>query len=209
MHSLPDPQGCLLLWLVGLSSRHQARIWPFLNLWSSWSWLRTTHLVKLDVVSCCCLSLPHLCLRRHWHNPAAAFTTSHDQCGAMWVFKQPRVSPSTQVISSPFVSPLPLDGSNSCKKDLEEVDGVPDAAPRNRALCLGELPLPPVNETLRVEACPAAFAQEWQRLLGDCYYMHLARLRTGFNLSGYPYLHWPRNHYLSARGICPRTCRWP
>ena len=66
-------------------------------------------------------------------------------------------------------SPVNSEDNLSSNKDKEDPTGeVAEVVPTGMNLRLENLPLPLVNETLRVGARLTSFVQQWQNLLGDC-----------------------------------------
>ena len=67
-------------------------------------------------------------------------------------------------------SPVNSEDNLSSNKDEEDPTGeVAEVVPTGMNLHLEDLPLPLINETLRVGAHLTSFLQQWQNLFGDCY----------------------------------------
>ena len=67
-------------------------------------------------------------------------------------------------------SPVNSEDNLSSNKDEEDPTGeVAEVVPTRMNLRLEDLPLPLVNETLRVGARLTSFVQQWPNLLGDCH----------------------------------------
>ena len=96
---------CLLVQLAGLISRHQTPSWHLLNLWSSWSWLKTAHLIILWD----CSVVPQ---------PALSLTQTPVTQPA--VTKQPAVTPKEtaglSVTSLSSSKTAPIDQGSSCPR---------------------------------------------------------------------------------------------